>query len=178
MAAGNPLYDIHVGIWTMLEAWAPWAALVKSRNRIKYIQTAKDAVKYRENLTADHVPEVAIVQAGCRFGDRRASNATSLVLIWNILITTADERFDSIMDLQWQTFRACLRWDTYLRDALSWNSAAEVRNCELHQSTESRYGPEINGFNLHRGIPGWASVWVCETECWFKHSALIDPTIT
>lgn len=174
----NPITDVHTALWTMLEAWTPWTALVVSRNRLKAILTDKDAIKYRETVTPDTVPEFAILQAGCKFGDRQASNATTLTLIWNLLITTGDERLASFADVQWQTFRACLAWDTYLRDVVFWNSAYPVRNCELHSSQESRYTRDLGGFDLHRGTPGWASVWVCETECWFAHSALIDSDVT
>lgn len=178
MAAGIPFWDIHNGIWTMLEAWAPWEALVKERNRLKHIETAKDAIKYRETVTPDTVPEVAVIQGTMLYGDRIASNDSAAVLIWHILVTTGDERFDSFFDIQWHTFRACLRWDTYLHDALTWNGSTYVTNCELEKSDVALQDLRLAGYDLHRDKPGWAAIWTCQTECEFKHSALVDPTIT
>jgi hypothetical protein len=178
MAAGNPLWEVHEGLWTMLEAWTPWAALVAERKRIKYIQTVKDAIQYRENITPDVLPEFAIVNYQTKFHDRIAGNDSQLTLVWHCLITTGDERFDSFLDVQWQTFRALLSWETYLKDALTWNDAGYVTNGELYHSSDSVFDQTIEGHDLHRGVTGWASVWTCDTECEFKHSALVDVSIT
>jgi len=175
----NPFYDIHEALWTMLEAHtlddsSGFADLVAERNRLKYVVTTRDAVKLYEGGFPDAQPRVAIIQAGMKPGDRMASNCTFCTLIWKVLVSTGDLRMTSFFDVQFAVLRALLRWDTYLKDALTWEGESYVGNTDLVETEDGPSAERLNAIiKFSEGIAGWASAWTGVTDCYFNHATLI-----
>lgn len=175
----NPFYDIHTAIWTMLKAHTlgdskGFADLVEDRNRLKYIVTAQDAIKLYEGGFPDSQPRVAVIQAGLKPGDRRASNTTFCTLIWKVLVTTGDQRFGSFFDVQFAVLRALLRWDEYLKDTLTWESEPYVDDMDPTETEDTLDYETLNEvIKLSEGVAGWSSVWTGVVACHFNHATLI-----
>lgn len=166
MAAGNPLWEVHDAIWTMLEASTDFTTEVPDGNRVNY--TESDFSPEKHNLAAADVPQVMVRQAGMELGERVASNATHVVLKFEVLVHTGQQPIDRLLDVQWAVFRALLEWETYLQDALTWGGENYVRNADMISTEDS-----VTNKDLHRNLKGWTSVWAGLVDCWFSNAALI-----
>lgn len=170
MSAGNPLWEIHDAIWGLLEAHEGFCDLVASRKRLRYLQTAWDAVLEYHTLVRELVPCVAVIQTGIgpeAGGDRRASNRTFVDVRWAVLVASGDRRLDNILDVQWAVLRALMNWDDTMK-SLTWEGQPYVVNCDLLDSSDGlRLGPELT-----KGLRGWCSVWAGVTNCSFPHTIL------
>lgn len=175
----NPFTDIHTAIWTMLEAHTlgdgtGFADLVEERNRLKYAVTAQDAIALYEGGFPDSQPRVAVIQAGLKPGDRRASNCTFCTLIWKVLVATGDQRLGSFFGVQFAVLRAMLRWDEYLKDTLTWKSEPYVFDLDPLEAEDTLDFGQLNEvIKLSEGIAGWASAWTGVADCHFNHATLI-----
>ena len=176
MAEGNPFWDIHNALWGMLEdetksadlvaAELHFVNLVDERNRIKYIETAKDLEK--RTTAAGDFPEVAIVSTGFKFHDRFDSNDDQIIVEWGVYVSTGEQPFGGFFDVQWAVFRQLQGWEAALQDTLTWKSEKYVRDSDLLTAEDSLDRRELN-----RLIKGWSSVWACQTACHFSHSKVI-----
>lgn len=175
MAAGNPIWDVHAAIWTMLEdktvatdlvsATLHFTDLVNAANRLKFVTTDIDLIK-REIAEGD-LPEVAVVQAGFKFIDRMDSNTDALLLRWRIYVTTGEQPFGKFFDLQWAVMRQLQNWQDTLA-SLTWQEENYVKDSDILQAEDS-----LDNEFLNRHIEGWSSVWEGECALCFSHSKII-----
>lgn len=178
MATGNPIWDLHNGLWGLLED-ATNVATLKTAGK-HFTDLVQNSVRCRIKLTSaternpmdevestDDFPKVAILHAKTKPRDRTASNATKLGVQWEVLIRTGDQRFDSIFDVEWAIFRQLVNWDT-LKTTVTWGDTTPVKLCDMLSSEESLFDQRQNKL-----MRGWSAVWIGHTDLWFPHDTLI-----
>lgn len=166
MGAGNPLYDVHAGIWTMLEARSDFCALVRVPNRIKFTADPREVLK--RQVKPGDLPEVAVVQTGLGPWEGVASDDDLLQIVWEVWVTSGEEPFGSFFDVQFAIFRALVSWRELLRSTLTWSGSLYVVDCHLGNTEDSLLNKDLN-----RGNFGWSSVWRGHTDCEFSHTTLV-----
>ncbi|GAG04024.1 unnamed protein product, partial [marine sediment metagenome] len=106
--------------------------------------------------------------------DRLASNCTFCTLVWKVLVTTGDQRFGSFFDVQFAVLRALLRWDEYLKDALTWKGEGFVGDMDPLEAEDTLDFESLNEvIKLSEGVAGWSSAWTGVVDCHFNHATLI-----
>lgn len=158
----TPLEDLYDAFWTMLEASSDFTTAVPAGNRIKHTGTDRWPRK-TGSLPADF-PQVRIVMAGMVPHLERTSDGSSLTVQWAIQVRSGDQRFDTVQQLAWYIYRALLGWETYLKNALTWNGAYYVRRCRA-MMVRQEDDPQDD-------IRGWTDTWACETDLWFRTAQL------
>lgn len=164
MATGNIFWDIQNELWTLLEAKAAFTDEVKEPNRIKF--TGDKRAPRKAVWSHADTPEVMVWQAGILARDRRASNSTSMMVQWEVLVHSGQQTFDPFFDVQWSVFVALLDWDTTMK-AITWSSENPVKNCDTLSAKDS-----LLDDSKQRNMRGWRSAWVGKTDCWFNHTNL------
>lgn len=174
MGAGNPLYDIHAQLWTMLEAVSAITDNVHADNRIKLTSSA-DSILAMDVSAIEDVPELAVVDAGTEIGDRVASNATHIVQQWEVWLRGCTQNNDLYTTIKLGVIRALLNWDdatTGLKaSALSWTGSYGcdgVQNSDVKNVNESILRSKIT----HNR--GWSALWVGVTDLWFGHTQFVS----
>jgi len=175
MAAGNPFWDLHDGIWDLLEdtstatdllaAGKHFTNLIESRNRIKFTGDSREPIR-QVTSTADR-PEAMVWATQTRVRDRRASNADSIALQWEVIVRTKHQSFGILFDLQWAVIRQLVNWDS-LKTTVKWGSEYPVKIFDILTSEDS-----LINRGLNQNLKGWTSVWQGYTELWFSHANLI-----
>lgn len=179
MATGNPIWDVHDGLWDLLEDTGNASHLIAGSKhftnlvsdnhwqRIKFTSpTHRNPLTEVESST--DLPKVAIFHARGRPKDRPASNASRLIIQWEILVRTGDQRFDDLMDIEWAVFCQLMNWDS-LKTSVVWNSTVyPVKDCNLLSCEESMFDERQN-----MQLRGWRAVWVGETDMWFPHATIV-----
>ena len=160
----NPLRLVYAALWTMLEAHAPLTALVKYRNRIKYTGTALAPEK--DTLSNADTPELVVVAAGFRPHLQQTSSSSSITIRWEIHVTSGDQRFETLLNVEWEVYRAMRDWEA----TLSTLTFAGKRFVTLSRPLTAR--TRLDDRKLNRGIKGWTTVWACETRLDFTTSDL------
>lgn len=177
MASGNPIWDVYNGLWGLLEdvtnvsslvtAGKHFTDLVPSAQRIKFTSST-DRNPFTGVESSNDMPEVAIFHARGKPRDRRASNSTSFLVQWEVLIRSGDQRFDSIMDVEWAVFRQLANWDS-LKTSITWNTTVyPVKLCDLRSTEDSMFDERTN-----QQLRGWRAIWVGETDLWFPHDTFV-----
>lgn len=179
MATGNPIWDVHDGLWDLLEDTSNASHLVSGGKhftdlvtnnhlqRIKFTSPTYTNPFLEVESNAD-LPKVAIFHARGKPRDRLASNSDRLIIQWEILVRTGDQRFDTLMDIEWAVFCQLMNWDS-LKTSVVWNSTVNpVKDCNLLSCDESMFDERQN-----KQLRGWRAVWVGETDMWFPHATII-----
>lgn len=161
MATGNPLWDVHNAIWTLLEAKSYFTDEVLATNRIKFTGSKRQPEKEMTSI-ADR-PEVMVWHARVLPKDRTASNATKVGFQWEVLVRSGEQPFDPFFDVEWAILRALMDWDDTMH-ALRWEGEQFVFDCELLGADASLADDD--------NLRGWTSTWVGTTDCWFNHATL------
>lgn len=174
MPVGNPLYDIHAQLWTMLEAVSDITDNVHADNRTKLTSSA-DSILDLDVSAITGVPELAVVDAGEEIGDRRCSNGTRIFQQWEVWLRGCEQNNDLFTTLKLAVIRALVNWDdatTGLKaPALSWEETygcLGVTDCDLKSTNESILRSKIT----HNR--GWSALWVGVTELWFGHTQFVS----
>lgn len=163
--ATDPLSLVYDSIWTMLEAHADFASLVKVGNRTKFSGTNRNPMK-EEILTADR-PEVRLVATSSRMHLQRASNSSTWDVTLSLQVATGDQRLDyKIYPVMWAVFRALSTWETHVK-TLTWNAKTFVHLARPQESTEGVDLPDMN-----KGIIGWSTIWSYEVQMHFTTADL------
>jgi hypothetical protein len=87
-----------------------------------------------------------------------------LTLRWEIRVTSGSELFATVMDIQWEVFRAMEDWETYM-SSLEWANKAFVKVCRPLAARD-----RLDDHRRNRAIRGWTTVWACETVLDFTTS--------
>ena len=156
----NPLIQIHNAFWTMLEAHEPFTQLIPEGNRIKY--SGKVGMKDKDEISNADLPEVRVACVETSPHLQRTSNSSTLVKIFEVLISTGDWRINTLATLEWEILRALSKWSDSL-SALTWRGARFV---QLAKPTGMKRSVIEHGQN--RGLQGWSAVWSCEVNLVFK----------
>jgi hypothetical protein len=119
-------------------------------------------------MTEGKTPEMEVVAAGMRPHLQQTSSGSGLTLRWEIRVTSGSELFATLMDIEWEIFRAMEGWSTYM-SSLQWASKAFVKVCRPLLSRES-LGSTREAITRSRGRRGWTCVWACETDLDFTTS--------
>uniref|UniRef100_A0A6H1ZMY2 Uncharacterized protein n=1 Tax=viral metagenome TaxID=1070528 RepID=A0A6H1ZMY2_9ZZZZ len=167
MSVGIPFHDVYDGIWTCLESRAEFTTAVASGNRIKYTADVETILAW--DVAAEESPEVAVVQARMRPGDRNDVAHSECIINWEIWLRAHQQNASDFFDIQWACYRGLSDWMTYLRDALDWSTDLNyVRDCNILSTDESLLR-SLHGSKTNR----WATAWVFETKLWFTHANLV-----
>jgi len=166
----NPLREIDTALWNLLIADPDFAALVPKGNRIKY-EDERDRNKpqpEKENIAPADTPEVRIIPLGYRanlFADSAQSQITAK---WAIQIATGRQKTKHLYDVIWSIIRAMSRWDETMAN-LEWMGTTYVKSCRALESQST-----LDDRRANRGLRGWSTVWMGETDCWFTRSSLSE----
>jgi hypothetical protein len=166
MAVTNPLRLVHSAIWTMLEAESTFTSLVPTGNRIKYSGTAERAPD-KDTLSGADVPEVRVLDTGFRPHLQQTSSSSSLTIEVQIQVTSGNQEFSTLLDVQWAIYRAMKDWATHLKDTIQWASKNCVTLCRP-LAVRSTLGNKT----MDRGLKGWSAVWAGEIQLDFTTSDL------
>lgn len=158
MPVTNPIRLLYAALWEILEGQADFAAAVAEGNRIKYTEAARAPDKDTLS-TADH-PQVRILAKGFRPHLHRTSSGSSLAVLWSIEVSSGDQRFRTLFDVEWSIYRAMENWQTHVT-AVLWNEKELVKSCRPVAVKTELGDPEVD-----RGNRGWSAVWAGETELW------------
>jgi len=170
MGVGNPFWDIHAQIWTRLEADSDIIDATHASNRIKHTANPRSILVLGPEPPAG-VPELVVVDAGYKVGDRRASNATFVEKQWEIWLRGCDRDLNVYLTLSFAIFRAMVGWDDPggFKD-LSWETyGAGCFDVDLKASQESILQRPPFAENTN----GWAAKWVGTTSLSFAHATLV-----
>lgn len=147
----------------MLEAHGGFTeALVPLGNRIKFTGTARAPRK--DTLSSTACPEVEVYCTGWKPHLERTSDGSSIHAQFEIRMTSGDQRFATLFDLEYIVYQAMLGWHTHLKTASDdWENNARVTlarplNVEI----------TLDDKELNRSIRGWSSRWKGEVELWFR----------
>lgn len=165
MPVTNPLRLVHTAIWTMLEANSDFTTLVPSGNRIKFSGTDTPAPD-KDTLSTADVPEVRVLDTGFRPHLQQTSSSSSLTMEVQIQVTTGEQEFADLLDVQWAIYRAMLGWETYLKATITWATKACVTLCRP-LAVRSLLGAKTD-----RGLKGWSAVWAGQIQLDFTTSDL------
>lgn len=152
----NPLRLVYTALWTMLEAHAPLMALVLPGNRIKYTGTVLAVGK--DTLANADTPELRLVATGFAPHLQQTSSGSSMIIYWAVQITSGDQRFETVLNVQWEVWRALRDWEDTL-PALEFESKRFVTHSRPLAGRMS-----LDNKALNRGVRGWTTVWACETR--------------
>lgn len=168
MSTTNPIRLIHDAIWSMLEANADLTTLVKSANRIKYDAATPPVA--RDVLTEGHVPELLLKPMGIRAHQEQTSSTSHMEIDWQLEVTTGDQRLATVLDIDWEIYRAMLHWETYLGAVVFESKRVATVNMLVGQKMT------VDDSAGNRGIKGWRSIWGIRTILDFN-TADILPTL-
>lgn len=160
----NPILQVHKALWSLLESAPGFTAMVKAGNRIKFVGTDRSPIK--ETVQAADLPEVRIIPTSANLGLGQTSNSSRMAQIWELQVSTGDQRVMLTFETQWQIFIAMSRWQEVL-SALTWNGKKFVKSM---QPTAVNIG--VTDKDLSRNIVGWSTLWSCEIEMWFTTADL------
>lgn len=164
----DPFTQVHDALWELLEDNVGFTELVKEGNRIKFSGDERDPIKTQVQ-DAD-LPEVRIVVAGGTPALLNTTSSSKCTKRFQIQVSTGDQRVTAILfPLQWEIFRALSNWPAKLL-ALTWEGEQFVKRAALFDIAEG-----VTDADLLRNIKGWATLWLFETELWFKTSAILPP---
>lgn len=158
MPVTNPIRLVYLALWKILEGQPDFAAAVPECNRIKYTGDARAPEK--DTLSSADYPQVRIVAKGLRPHLHRTSSGSSLAILWVIEVSSGDQRFRSLFDVEWTIYRAMEDWETHVK-AVLWNGLELVKSCRPVAVKTELGDPKVD-----RGNRGWSALWAGETELW------------
>lgn len=159
----DPISKVYNALWSLLESHAPLASMVPAGNRVKYSGDNRDPEKAQ--ISSNDTPELRLTSVGSTPHLQRTSSSTSIAKRFRVEVSTGDQRFDAgLYAIEWEVNRAMLGWESVLT-ALTWQSQQYVKSSKIISTTDGKTERD-----LERGIRGWASVWECEIEMWFRTS--------
>ncbi len=161
----DPIYQTVQGVWDCLAADNNFAALVPAMNRIDY--TADRRTSDKQGLTSADLPQVRVVVTGFEGQYFRTSNSSSVRVFLAIEVKIGDKRLEKFSELAWAIYCAMSRWETYLRDAIEWESEAVCK--KLHPlRAEVDYAARAE----QTEPAGWTSIWAAAVELFIKTSTI------
>lgn len=158
MPVTNPIRLLHAALWNILQNQAEFAAAVPVGNRINYTGTARAPDK--DTLSSADYPQVRILARGLRPHLHRTSSGSSLTILWVIEISSGDQRFRTLFDVEWYIYRAMVDWEAHVT-AVVWNGKELVKTCRPVAVKTALGDPQVD-----KGNVGWSAVWAGETELW------------
>ena len=148
----DPIHQTFQGIWECLVNNAAFVELVPEANRIDYTGDSRSPDKPGV-LTAD-LPQVRVVQVALTGQIMQTSNCSSVQVHWAIEVQVGDKRLEKLTELQWAIYCAMSKWQTYLRDAVTWEGQNVFKRLlPMKVETNYRERPE------HPEPAGWQTVW-------------------
>jgi len=166
MAATDPFSLVYNALWTLLEAHAEFAALVKVGNRIKFNAAGGDD-PIKDKLSSADLPEVRLLCTGTSPHVQHTSGSSSCIKFFEIQVATRSQQYTAeLFPVEWEIYRAMSKWATVL-SALTWNSKTFVK---LARPTDGQQG--VSTDDVDRGGHGWVSVWGIEVQMWFTTTDL------
>lgn len=157
----NPFTQVYNALWSVMESWPPFADSVKVGNRIKFGGKIREIIK--QEVASSDLPEVRLVVEDATPHLQRTSNSTSVLMTLQWQVFTGDQRLDAILfPLKWEMLRAMSTWEAVL-GALTWNDAVFAKLYRAGLAAD-----DVLQIDLARGIKGWATIWSCTVELWFR----------
>ena len=159
MATTNPIRLLYSALWDILEAQSDFASAVPALNRIKY---SEDPIppERKDTLSSADYPDVRIMARGFQSHHHRTSSSSSLAVLWEIQVSSGDQRFGTLFDVLWYIYRAMEDWEARVTGVV-WNGEPLVNSCRTLQAQWKLGDPELD-----RGNKGWSTVWAGATELW------------
>jgi hypothetical protein len=159
----NPLMQVYLGIWDCLEASSHFTSLVPAMNRIDY--TSDVRMPDKPGMRTADQPQVRIIQLGIGPQIFRTSNASSIEVHWSIEIKVGDQRLEKLTELEWAIYAAMSHWQTYLRDAITWDGEKVCKKL-YPMKVETQLGQQ----KKPPEAMGWISVWQATTDLFISTS--------
>lgn len=172
VGAENPLYQVYLQFWAMLEANALFTTAVPNskRNRIKYTSLT-DRNPDRDRGVQDY-PSVRVVARGMKVIPHFSSNSTKIVVHWGIDVATGDQRLSELFDITMAICCALVDWQDSFADMAAYADTDgeipfAVKRCRPAKVTET-----VGTTRDTQGVKGWTSVWDGEMDLWFSTALL------
>lgn len=163
----NPFIDVYTMLWYLIETSQTYAGttfvpttLVNRTNRIRYDLGDQDPEK--EEIEEADLPEIAIHFSGGESVLRTAADLAHFTPVFNIYVTTGDNRFDrGLGEIIWAIWRALARYPEFDRAAEEMTYVHKI-NVGV-ASTGSRAEDE-----QARAIEGWYLAASLSVELWLS----------
>ena len=164
MPENDPFTQVLDKLWEFLEAYEPFASLVKLANRIKV--QGSNRTPYKAEVQDSDLPEVIIVPAGGETHLFRTSDSSSAVQLFEIRGTTGDLRTDRLFfPLKWALIRGVARMG---HDLGIESDVFKVTKVSVMEAADTQADEDAN-----RGTQGWSCRLVLAVELWFQNATLI-----
>lgn len=152
MAESNPFTLVQTQLWSLVEAFPPWADSVRMGNRIKFTGNARDPEK--ENRRTADTPEVSLFPSGGTTNLHSNSSQSEITKEYVFTAVTGDKRVNwTHDDLHFYMLQAISRWkSTGGLSSLVWKGATFVEDANVSTITEG-----ITDEQLNKNLAGWAS---------------------
>ena len=161
MSDVDPFSQVFEGIWTLVEAFAPFSDQVRVGNRIRLDGESRNPIK--QNIQHADLPEVILHPGGGDCQLHRNSSQSQVIKRFDFLISTGDLRVDYLhFPLQWHTIRAVANWKSVI-GGLVWKGEPFLIDLDIPSKTEGESDPERN-----RGIKGWSSIITVQARMEFS----------
>lgn len=160
----NPLRMIHDATWRLIEASTQITGMFEVGNRIKHYGGQSEPII--DTPGAGDLPEIRLIQTGLKSRPYRTTSQSSLHLWWSLQMTTGEQASDTLLDAQWNVYRALLLWDTTVK-GLRWQGNTFVDSARFLRTKDS-----LNNDRQNRGTRGWSTLWAGYTRCWFLNHDL------
>lgn len=187
MATKDPLSIFHDGLWTVLEANAALATMVRKEDRIKFVDDAAYTpaeparpIRIRDIPQPIGYAQVAIDTAGGESRLYASSDGTHLLERFTIWARTGDDRFyylqdgeyHGILPVRWEILRAMANWEAHLKP-LTWNSKGFIHDCSVYDAAASAGESPSHPAMPPNRWEGWSLAWRGEAELVFTSADLI-----
>lgn len=161
--AKDPIFQTYLGIKDCLFASSHFTSLVPTTNFIDY--TSDVRMPDKPGMRTADQPQVRVTQLGIGPQIFRTSNSSSIEVHWSIEIKVGDQRLEKLTELEWAIYCAMSHWQTYLRDAISWDGENVCKR--LHpMKVETQFGQQ----KKPPEAMGWISVWQATTDLFISTS--------
>lgn len=160
----NPFSIVYDALWGLVSNHKPLAELVHIENRIRF-DDKRDRSPLKDEISERDLPELRLISQGASLQLERTTNTTTLVQTYQFGVSTGEQRFDSLYDVNWELIRALSKWQTEIME-LTWNSKPFILRLN-----PTDFATGVVDVDLNRGIKGWSSLWTVLVE---MHFATID----
>lgn len=166
MAADNPLRQVQLGIWALLDASAALATLLgaKPGNKILFLDGGQQPQK-REHQEGDF-PQIKIIPTKTKLVLNATSSTAEWFQGWEIEVTTRSQQLEQILDIQLEIFRALVPWKEYFAGKL-WSGKVFV-----HWSEPLNTEAALGNHTKNKQIESWSTTWTGQTKMHFTRSDL------
>ena len=163
----DPLSITYSYLWSLVEAYPPWADMVRTGNRLHLDGNSRNP--FKETLKAADLPQVTLLPTDAN--NNLHSNSSSAVIVQNFTIGlyAGDLRVnESFFPLKFYTLQALACFRLNLGD-VTWKDYPFLKKVEVPQSTDT-----ITEFDATGNIMGWDSLLTISCEMWFPNTLFLE----